>query len=157
MRAALSRSLYLTPAASSFTDIFPTKEQIRAIVRNPLAYHYQHRDGLRCTMILFDGLLRDFNFAATIEGQSKPFSTQMYLPIPDRDRATLASFFSPLVHHIEQMFLTGKTPYPVERTLLTNGVLIAGIDSLYRNQERVETPHLAINYQCNPESTFWRS
>lgn len=64
---------------------------------------------------------------------------------------------SPLVHNMEQIFLTGKTPYPVERTLPTNGILIAGIDSLFQGQLRVPTPHLAINYQPNPESTFWRS
>ena len=132
-------------------------QQIRSIVKNPLAYHYQHRDGLRCTMILFDGLLRDFNFAATIEGQSKPFSTQMYLPIPDRGRTTLANLFNPLVHNMELMFLTGKPQYPVERTLLTNGILIAAIDSLFQGQQRVPTPHLTINYQPNPESTFWRA
>jgi hypothetical protein len=48
-------------ALFTFTNNFPSMQQLRSIVKNPLAYHYQHRDGLRCTMILFDGLLRDFN------------------------------------------------------------------------------------------------
>jgi len=157
VKAALSRSHYLTGGIGTFTNAMPTYEQIRSVVRNPLAYHYQHKDGLKCTIILFDGLLRDFNFAATIEGQDKPFSTQMYLPIPDQKRTTLADFFSPLVHHMEQLFLTGKSQYPVERTLLDTGILIAGVDSLFQNQERIQTPHLAINYQPNPESTYWRS
>ena len=157
VRAALCRSLTLTPGLDTFSDMYPNLEQMRAIVKNPLAYHYGHRDGLRSTMILFDGLLRDFNFAASIDGQVRPFSTQMYLPIPDRNRTTLASFFSPLTHLMEDMFLTGEPPYPVERTLLTNGILIAGIDSLFQAQGRVPTPHLAIAYQPNPESTFWRS
>ena len=34
------------------------------------------------------------------------------------------------------MFLTGKTPYPVERTLLTTGLTAAGVESLYRGAER---------------------
>ena len=157
VKAALSRSHYLTGGIGTFTNAMPTYEQIRSAVTNPMAYHYQYKDGLKCTIILFDGLLRDFNFAATIEGQAKPFSTQMYLPIPDRKRTTLADFFSPLVHHMEQLFLTGKSQYPVERTLLDNGILIAGVDSLYQNQERIQTPHLAINYQPNPKSTYWRS
>ncbi|MHB1935551.1 MAG: hypothetical protein ACYCOR_03100 [Acidobacteriaceae bacterium] len=157
VKAALCRSHTLAPALLDFTDIYPKMEQMHRMATNPLAYHYQYRDGLRCTMILFDGMLRDFNFAATIDGQAKSFSTEMYLPMPDRGRATLADFFSPLVHNMERMFLTDKTPYPVERTLLTNGILIAGIDSLFQGQLRVSTPHLAINYQPNPESTFWRS
>jgi hypothetical protein len=59
--------------------------------------------------------------------------------------------------HGQHILGTGKPPYPVERTLLTNGILIAGIDSLYQNQQRVPTPHLTIDHQPNPEPTFWRS
>ncbi len=157
VKAALSRSSTLVPANSTFTNMFPTIEQMRALVPDPIAYNYQHRDGLRCTMLLMNGLVRDFTFAAAIEGQSKPFSTQMYLPMPD-GRTTLASFFSPLVYSAEQMFLTGKAQYPIERTLLTSGLLIAGVDSAYRGMQRVETANLAaVNYQPKPESTFWRS
>ncbi len=65
-------------------------------------------------MLLMNGLVRDFNFAATSTGSSEPWSTQMYLPMPD-GRTTLANFFSPLVNNMEQMFLTGKPTYPVER------------------------------------------
>jgi hypothetical protein len=157
VKAALSRSSTLVPANSTFTNMFPTIEQMRALVPDPIAYNYQHRDGLRCTMLLMNGLVRDFTFAAAIEGQPKPFSTQMYLPMPD-GRTTLASFFSPLVYSAEQMFLTGKAQYPIERTLLTSGLLIAGVDSAYRGMQRVETANLAaVNYQPKPESTFWRS
>jgi hypothetical protein len=74
-----------------------------------------------------------------------------------RERATLANFFSPLVNHIEQMFLTGQPSYPVERTLLTSGLVIAGVDSLHQEQSRQETPHLDIAYQPTAESTFWRT
>ena len=37
------------------------------------------------------------------------------------------------------MFLTGKPPYPVERTLLTSGLSAAGIDSLGQGQKRLDT------------------
>jgi hypothetical protein len=80
----------------------------------------------------------------------------MYLPMPD-GRTTLASFFSPLVYNAEQMFLTGKAQYPVERSLLTSGLLIAGTDSAFQGMKRLETPNLAaVHYQPNPESTYWR-
>jgi hypothetical protein len=55
------------------------------------------------------------------------------------------------------MYLTGKPTYPVERTLLTTGLTAAGVESLFRNQEKLDTPHLAIRYQPAKESTFWRS
>jgi hypothetical protein len=107
-------------------------------------------------MMLMGGLVRDFNFAASLEGEAKPFSTQMYLPMPD-GRTTLANFFNPLCNNMEKMFLSGKATYPVERTLLTTGLTAAGVDSLYAGQVRVDTPHLAIRYRAPAGSTFWRT
>src|SRR5579884_3430517 len=156
MDAALCRSHTLTPARAGFNDIFPTDDDMRRLVKDPVAYRYEHADGLKCTMLLMNGLVKDFNFAADIEGSREPFSTQMYLPMPD-GRTTLASFFSPLVNNMEKMFLTGKPTYPIERTLLTTGLTAAGVESLYRHQERYPTPHLAIRYAAAKESTFERS
>ena len=156
IKAALSRSATLRQSDQTFADALPTMEQMKLLVPDPIAYHYQHRDGLRSTMLLMSGMVRDFTFAATIDGQAKPFSTQMYLPMPD-GRTTLASFFTPLVSNAETMFLTGKAQYPVERTLLTSGLLIAGVES-ERQGKRIETPNLAaVQYQPNPESSYWRS
>ncbi len=151
MDACLCRSHTLKPARA-----FPSIDDMRRLVKDPVAYHYEHADGLRATMLLLSGLLEDFNFAARIDGQSEPFSTEMYLPMPPA-RTSLANFFSPLVNSMERMFLTGKPPYPIERTLLTTGLTAAGVESLYREQARYDTPHLAIAYQAPRESTFWRS
>jgi hypothetical protein len=157
--AALSRSHTLTPSRPGFNDIFPTRDEMKAMTkeREPVAYVYEHGDGLKCSMILLNGLVQDFNFAATLKGRATPFSTQMYLPMPPA-RTTLANFFSPLVNNIEELFLTGKSPYPVERTLLTGGLVEAGVDSLYQGQVKVETPHLAeVRYPAPTRSTFWRT
>jgi hypothetical protein len=156
MEAALCRSHTLTPARPGFNDILPADDDLRRLVKDPVAYHYEHADGLKCTMMLLNGLVRDFNFAADVEGRREPFSTQMYLPMPD-GRTTLADFFSPLVNNMEKMFLTGKPTYPIERTLLTTGLTAAGVESLYRHEERYETPHLAVAYQPTRESTFERA
>jgi hypothetical protein len=156
MNAALCRSHTLKPARSGFNDIFPSLDEMRRLVKDPVAYRYEHSDGLKSTMMLMNGLVSDFNFAAQLEGVAKPFSTQMYLPMPD-GRTTLANFFSPLSNNMEKMFLSGKPTYPVERTLLTTGLTAAGVDSLYAGQVRVETPHLPIRYQAPAESTFWRT
>lgn len=148
--AALCRSHTLATAG------FPTLDDMRRLVKDPVAYRYEHNDGLKCTMLLLGGLIRDFNFAAYVDGKREPWSTQMYLPMPD-GRTTLANFFSPQVNNIERMYLSGKATYPIERTLLTTGLTAAGVDSLHAGQKRMETPHLAIVYQPTRESTFWRT
>jgi hypothetical protein len=156
VEAALCRSHTLKPAREGFNDIFPSFDDMRRMVRNPVAYRYEHNDGLKCTMLLMSGLIEDFNFAARIKGRKEIFSTQLYLPMPPA-RTSLANFFSPLVNNMEQMFLTGKPAYPVERTLLTTGLTAAGVDSLYEKGKRLETQHLAIAYKPAPKSTFWRT
>ncbi len=155
MNAALCRSHTLGQARPSFNDRFPTSGEMRELVKDPIAYNYQHTNGPRCTMMLMNGLVRDFNFAATIDGRPDPLSVQMYLPMPD-GRTTLANFFSPLVHHMETLFLSGKAAYPVERTLLTTGLTAAGCESLFRGK-RIETPWLNVAYTAPTESLYWRS
>jgi hypothetical protein len=156
MDAALSRSHTITPARPGFNNVLPADADLPRLVKDPVAYRYQHADGLKCTMILLNGLVRDFTFAAYVNGSREPWSTQMYLPMPD-GRTTLADFFSPQVNNVEKMFLTGKAAYPVERTLLTTGLTAAGVESLFREQKRYDTPHLAIRYQPVKESTYWRT
>ena len=129
---------------------------MRAQVEDPWAYQYEHLDGLKCTMITLNGLVGDFCFAARLQGTDKPLSTQMYLPMPPA-HTTLANFFSPQVNNIERMFLSGRPSYPIERTLLTTGLTAAAMESAYYDQVKLDTPHLDIVYQPNPESTYWRT
>jgi hypothetical protein len=154
VESALSRSHTLAQPREGFNDRLPTLDQMQRLIKMPVAYQYEHEDGLKSTMLLMSGLVRDFNFAARLDNGI--LSTQMYLPMPD-GRTTLANFFSPLVNGMEQMFLTGKPYYPVERTLLTTGLTAAGVDSLHAGEKRLETPHLNIRYQATRESTFWRT
>ena len=53
------------------------------------------------------------------------------------------------------MFLTGVPAYPVERTVLTSGVLEAALTSRYKNHTRLETPWLDIKYQSY-DTLPWR-
>ena len=116
----------------------------------------QSLGGIQGRTLLMSGLVEDFNFAARLKGRKEIFSTQLYLPMPPA-RTSLASFFTPLVNNMERMFLTGKPPYPIERTLLTTGLTAAGVECVYNGVKRMDTPHLAIPYKASPESTFWRT
>ena len=154
VEACLCRTISLGQARPGFNHVYPTIDEMRDLVKDPWAYQYEHLDGLRCTMIALNGLAGgSWSFAARLKGREEPLSTYMHLPMPPG----LANFFSPLANNIEQMFLTGKETYPVERTLLTTGLTAAGVESLHRDQQRVETPHLDIAYRPSAESTHWRT
>ena len=101
---------------------------------------------------LLNGLVGDFTFAARLKGEPEPLSTLFYLP-PNPNVVYSAALMS----KAEETFLTGKTPYPIERTLLTTGLVEAGVRSLGAGQKRIETPHLAIRYQAPRASTFAQS
>ncbi len=155
--ACLCRSFTLNSSKAGYSHVYPAPDEIPRLVKDPVAYRYEYADGLKATMLLLNGLVSgDITFAARLKSQPQPLSTQMYLPGPIVG-VTLSNFFNPLVHHIENLFLNGRAPYPVERTLLTTGLTAAGVESLWQHQKRLETPHLAISYQPPRESTFRRT
>ena len=114
-----------------------------------MAYRIEYVDGTRATMLLMNGLVGDFTFAARIGGQSAPLSTLFYLPpVPN------VMYSAELMAKAEATFMTGKSPCPIERTLLTSGLTEACVQSASTNQQRMETPHLHITYPVPAESTF---
>jgi hypothetical protein len=149
--ACLCRTQTLAQARTGFGHRHPTTDEIRSLVKSPVAYRFQYADGLRGSMLLLNGLVRDFTFAARIKGHSEPLSTLFYLPpTPNVEYSAI------LMSKVEEMFLTGKPPYPVERTLLTSGILAGAMKSLSTGK-RLETPHLAVRYTAPRESTFCQS
>ena len=149
--ACLTRSQTLAQP-DTFSHRYPTPEQIREWVSEPVAYRFEYADGLKATMLLMNGLVGDFTFAARLKGQSTPLSTLFYLP-PNPNVVYSAALMS----KAEEMYRTGKAPYPVERTLLTSGLVAAGMLSLGSEQKRIETPHLDVRYRAPKESLFWQS
>jgi len=130
---------------------YPTPAQMRAFVKDPVAYRFEYLDGLRATMFLLNGLVADFTFAARLRGRAEPLSTLFYLP-PNPNVVYSAA----LMAQAERMFVTGKAPYPIERTLLTSGILAAAMQSRGADGQLLATPHLAVKYQPPQESLFWK-
>jgi hypothetical protein len=149
--ACLARSQTLAQP-DTYSHRYPTPDQIRAWVKDPVCYRFEYADGTKATMLLLNGLVGDFTFAARLRGQSKPLSTLFHLP-PNPNVVYSAALMS----KAEENFLTGRAAYPVERTLLTSGLVAAGMQSLAAGQKRLETPHLSVRYQASRESTFWQT
>ena len=153
MVSALTRSQSL-PIADGYETAPITVDWARKNFPDAYAYFIEHRDGFKTTLFMVP--IQDFNYAGLDGDTGKIISCQMYLPMPGRASST-ADFFNPLIHHVEQMVLENKTPYPVERTLLTSGMTMAGVESLFRKGEKVETPQMEVRYQVGPESFFWKA
>ena len=119
--------------------------------RGPVAFVIEYRDGLKATVLLLNGHTDDTTFAAKIDGERQPSSTLFYLPPPPG-----AAFLEALSWHIEQFMTTGRSPYPVERTLLTGGILDCVLESRVRQHPRLETPDLDVRYDPPKDSGFMR-
>src|SRR5262249_8555240 len=119
--------------------------------RGPVAFVVEYQDGLRATVLLLNGHVDDTTFAARLAGEKKPVSTLFYLPPPPG-----ASFLQALTVHIEQFLRTGRPPYPVQRTLLTGGILDVALESRLRGMKRIETADLDVRYDPPADSGFMR-
>jgi hypothetical protein len=150
LEAALSRSHNL-PVRDGFPDAPVDLAWARRVFPDGWAYFVEHRDGFRTTLFMLG--IRDFNYAGRLAG-GRILSCQMYLPMPTHGSST-ADFFNPQIRHIERMVVEGRTPYPIERTLLTSGMTLAGVESLHTGSVR-ETPEMSVRYRTPRESTFWR-
>lgn len=107
----------------------------------------EYRDGFKAAVVMMNGYVYEgdggaFTFACGLRGQAKPLSCQFYLQQPDP-----FAHFAYQLRAIDSMIQTGHPPYPVERTLLTTGVLDAVMASKSDKNRRVATPHLDIRYQ----------
>ncbi|HEY2159328.1 MAG TPA: hypothetical protein VGH33_27120, partial [Isosphaeraceae bacterium] len=153
--AALSRSHTLNPGdmRQNVRD-FSAPSGRPTYLRGPIAFLVEYADGFKGTALILNGHVDDTTIAARIDRPREPIvSTLMYLPAPPG-----ANFFNPLVLRIEDFFRTGRPAYPVERTLLTGGILDAALDSRLQGGARVETPELAaIDYAAPADSGFIRT
>jgi len=124
---------------------------MRENARNPSVFAVHYNDGFRGATYMLNGHLNDFNFAGQIEGKPEPVSTLFWL-----QNARFYGHFSGLTHYIEELILTGRAPYPVERTLLTTGILAAAMESAWKGHVQIDTPHLAVRYRAVAEPLYNR-
>jgi hypothetical protein len=151
--SALSRSD--TPQGQTIADgrtqDLVAKGELPRLVKNPAAYFIEYRDGLHATLLMLNGAVKDFTFAARVRGTGVQ-STQFFLsPEPN------VTYSACLVRKIEELFETGNAPYPVDRTLLVSGVLESCLTSRFEGQKRLQTPHLDVRYRAPQQSQHTRT
>jgi hypothetical protein len=110
-------------------------------VAEPLAAVLEYKDGARGAVLQLAEHVADFTFAGRVQGKREAISTLFELPPPPGAR-----YFSALAWNIEKLFATGRSPIPVERTLLTTTVLDFWMRSLAAGGKRMEDPALEVAY-----------
>jgi hypothetical protein len=105
-----------------------------------LVYLIEYRDGLRAAAYMSPRHVQEFAFAGRTRDDTT-LACWYELPKPQRDH------FSFLVGQVARMMVAGKPSYPVERTLLTTGMLSFLVDSKAAGHKRLETPELDIRYR----------
>lgn len=99
-----------------------------------------YRDGLKATVLKVGNSSIRWNFACKLRGDSRTHASRFYVgPWGNRN------LFQALSHAIQHHFRTGRSPYPVERTLLTTGIVEAAVRSRAAGR-RLETANLNLAY-----------
>jgi hypothetical protein len=142
LKAALSR--YPEPKPGRLEDN----------VKKPVAFVLEYRDGMRAAAYMLEGQVDAWSFAARIKGQAEPVST--YFKEGSEPGSRPFPHFDGLVHCMEEMFITGKPLYPVERTLLTTCTLSLLFESRAW-KSGIETRELAISYRAPRDCYFQHS
>jgi hypothetical protein len=101
--------------------------------------HY--KDGLRAVVLKIGRSATRWNVAWRLKGEANVRALHYYVG-PWKNR----NLFKALAHAIQHMIHTGKPPYPIERTLLTSGVLDAAMHSRAAGKA-LDTPHLTFGYR----------
>jgi hypothetical protein len=108
-----------------------------------------YKDGTRGTALTVGSGGDRWNFACKLRGRAEPLATAYYSgPWGNWN------LFNALSGAIAHFFRTRKAPYPVERTLLTSGILDAAMHSNAASGKPIDTPELEFSYAPQDFSAF---
>lgn len=126
--------------ALSLDRLQPTPEQARSIRSAPQSvYLVEYIDGLRAAVVNGEGAVRGWSVGA--RGESAVVAYELRLEEETHSHFTL------LLRQMEELVLTRRPPFPVERTVLTGAVLDSAMTSLARGGVRIKSPSMAVEYR----------
>ena len=108
----------------------------------PQAIQVRYRDGLKGTILNLNDSTRDYLFAAREKGRAAPHASCFYIQLYNHNH------WSFMVRNFEDFVLTGKLPNPIERTYISTGITLFGLESRLRGQKWLDTPQLDIKYKA---------
>ena len=112
---------------------------MRDLVKMPYAVIVKYSDGTKGTILMLNGYMNS-KWAYAAKANGKTVATEFVL-----DNSMSYSHFSYLSLNIQKFIVTGKPTAPVERNLMTSGIIDMGIRSLAKG-EVIKTPFLKIKY-----------
>ena len=118
---------------------------LQELVKQPEMLHIEYADGLKASILTLNGAVGEWSVAWREAGADQPVVSTLF----DTQEARPFMHFSYLTRGVEQMMLTGKATWPVERTLMTSGLLNSLMRSRKAGGVRLETPYLMFNYRCS--------
>jgi hypothetical protein len=128
-------------AEPDYPEPKPTLETLKKHAEWGLLLRY--RDGMRGLVVKTPQSGTRWHFACKLAGQAQPLATSFFVgPWDNR------CLFKALSHAIQEHFRQKQVPYPVERTLLTTGIVAAGVESHYQGDIVYPTPHLNVQYKA---------
>ncbi len=105
------------------------------------AFLFEYCDGFRAAQLMFPTTAAGTGVALRMHDHS------IFTSVFDERTTPKYPHFAYLLKGIEQMVHSGTPAYPVERTLLTGGILDRALNSLHSGGRWRDTPELAIDYQ----------